>query len=432
MLSMLTKYFSRKTYAVILFTLFSILSGLILQSFAADLEEIKKLDKEVLLHKKQISLVKEGIRTHQSKVSQAKSRELTLLAELEEINGKIEQEKEKIAILQNKMAEQDILTAEKLHEMENVFQEKETLRHFMEKRLAAYYRIGDIGILNATFSRSSLPELLAFEENFHLMLRYDHEFISNYKTKITELNLAVKAHEEQKNLLARTTADVIKQQKVLADIHVEQQKLLARVNTEKKLYQQAIEEMESASQALQSTLEQLEEKAVEAKEEREFQRIKDHPLKAFKKRKPASERGFAAQKGKLPLPASGSILQKFGQQKDSAFGVSTFANGIDIESAPGTDIIAVYEGKIVYAGTLRGYGQLIIIDHGKHYFSLVSGVGDIISKVGDHVDQYEKIGVASLHTGVLQEGLHFEIRHNTEAQDPLEWIDSSQVAFKIN
>ena len=52
------------------------------------------------------------------------------------------------------------------------------------------------------------------------------------------------------------------------------------------------------------------------------------------------------------------------------------------------------------------------------------------AKVGDYVEQFEKIGLASLHTGLLREGLHFEIRHNTEAQDPTTWLDPSQISYK--
>jgi len=400
-----------------------------LQVCAADLEEIKKLDKEVLQHKKKMETVQTGIATHQTKVAASKEREMNLLDELDKIDQQIRSESEKLLALQEEMARQHEMTLAKQKEMEKVTEEKNTLRLHMEKRLRAYYRMGDVGVMNAVFSSSSLADLLSLNDDFLLMLKYDHQVINDFKNKMHELEDAKKAHEQEKIRLSQAAEEVMRQQELLTQTQQERQDLLDRVKTEKQLYQQAIKELESAAKQLTATLTELEEKATEVKIEREQQLIKDYPLKPFKKRKPASARGFAGEKGKLPPPVAGSIVQQFGTHTDETYGVSTFANGINIESAPGSDIIAVYDGKVVYAGTLRGYGNLIILDHGNHYYSLVSGVGEILRKVGEMVKQHQKIGVTSLHTGLLQEALHFEIRHNTEAQNPLQWLESSQMSL---
>ena len=399
------------------------------QVCAADLEEIKKLDKEVLQHKKKIETVQTGIATHQTKVAASKEREMKLLDELDKINQQVRAESEKLLALQEEMARQHEMTLAKQKEMEKVTEEKDTLRLHMENRLLAYYRMGDIGVMNAVFSSSSLADLLSFRDDFLLMLKYDHQVINDFKNKMLELEDAKKVHEQEKIRLSQAAEEVLKQQELLTQTQQEQEELLDLVQTERQLYQQAIKELEDAAKQLTATLTELEEKATEAKIEMEQQLIRNYPLKPFKKRKPAAARGFASEKGKLPPPVAGSIVQQFGTHTDETYGVSTFANGINIESAPGSDIIAVYDGKVVYAGTLRGYGNLIILDHGNHYYSLVSGVGEILKKVGDMVKQQEKIGVSSLHTGLLQEALHFEIRHNTEAQNPLEWLESSQMSL---
>ncbi|MBU4295099.1 MAG: peptidoglycan DD-metalloendopeptidase family protein [Desulfobulbaceae bacterium] len=401
-----------------------------LQVSAADLEQIKKLDEEVLQHKKKIEKVQTGIASHQTKVAAAREREMLLLDELDKIDQQISAESEKLLALQEEMARQNEMTLTKQKEMEKVAQEKDDLRLHMESRLRAYYRMGDVGVMNTLFSSSSLADLLSFRDYFVLMLKSDQQLINDFKNKMHELEEVKKAHEEEKIRLSQAAEEVMQQQELLSQTQQERQELFERVKTERQLYQQALKELEDASQQLTATLTALEEKATEAKVERERQLIRDYPLKPFKKRKPASARGFASEKGKLPLPVAGSIMQQFGTHTDETSGASTFANGINIESAPGSDIIAVYDSKVVYAGTLRGYGNLIILDHGNHYYSLVSGVGEILRKVGDMVKQHEKIGVTSLHTGLLKEGLHFEIRHNTEAQNPLEWLESSQRSLK--
>lgn len=398
--------------------------------WSANLEEIKKLDQHVLQQKKRIDRVQTGINSHEGRVKEAKAREMNLLTELMRINQQIMKESNRLTTLKEKMALQDQLTQKKEAEQQHVFDEKQTLEDHMKKRLAAYYRMGDIGIMNVTFSSTSLPDLLTFQENFHHMLKHDQQVINAFKNKMVELDKARQAHKAEKQRLAQIVEEVKEQQTVLAASKQERKKLLARVKTERKLYQRAIDEMEVAAKELAATLVKLEETAKRAKEEREAQRIKDYPLKPFKKRRPASARGFAALKGQLPLPVSGAILRTFGEHTNTTFDVSSFTNGIDIETSPGQEIKAVYEGKIVYAGTLRGYGKLIIIDHGNNYFTLVSGVGEIEKKVGDRVRQHERIGVTSFHTGLLQEGLHFEIRHKSQAQDPLLWLDRSKASFK--
>ncbi|RJX33172.1 MAG: hypothetical protein C4531_05465 [Desulfurivibrio sp.] len=397
---------------------------------AADLAEIKKLDAKVLQHKKRIEKVQTGIASHQTKVAEARERETALLAELDKIDRQLSAENEKLLALQAEMAHQHAMTLARQQEMEQLAREKETLRLHMENRLRAYYRLGDVGLMNALFSSSSLADLLTFRDDFLLMLKSDQQLINDFKTKMQGLEEAKKKHEQEKVRLAEVAAEVMQQQELLSQTQQERQKVLEQVQTERQLYQQALKELEAAAKELTATLTRLEEKATEAKLEREQQLVRDYPLKPFKKRKPAAARGFASAKGKLPPPVAGAVVQQFGAHQDETYGVSTITKGINIESAPGSDIIAVYDGKVVYAGTLRGYGNLIILDHGNHYYSLVSGLGEILKKVGDPVKQQEKIGVTSLHTGLLQEGLHFEIRHNTEALNPLEWLEAAQVTFK--
>ena len=397
---------------------------------AAETDDLRKLDEAVQQQKKQIKKVQTGIAAQQTKITASKKKERNLLDELEQIDRQIADESARLASLQEEMGRQNEMTFARQKEMDQVMLEKETLRQHMEHRLAAYYRMGDIGAMNVFFSSASLAELLSLRENFQLMLKYDQQLIAAFKKKMTELEEKRLAHEQEKNRLLQAAAEVMQQQETLTATQKERQDLLTLVKTERQLYQQAVKELEGAAQQLTATLKHLEGQATEARLEKERQQLADSPLKPSKKRKTASTRGFAGEKGKLSLPAAGPIVQKFGEHTDKASGVSMFANGITIETAPGSDIVAVYDGKIVYAGTLRGYGNLIITDHGGNYYSLVSGVGEILRKVGDTVKRQERIGVTSLHTGLLQEGLHFEIRHKTEAQNPLDWLEPSQISVK--
>lgn len=412
--------FSKLSIAIFLFII-----GIIISPSIHALDSIEEYDQNLDAQKKKIERVLEGIKGHSSKVESSEKKETSLLDQLEALEEQIDTEGKKLTHLKQKMEIQEQLTRRKKQEMEKILAQKNTLQKHTENRLVAYYRTGDIGHMNVIFSASSLPDLVSFRESYHLMLRHDQQVIHSYKDKIEELEKSRAAHEEEKRKLNESIAKVEDQQRILADTKVERQHLLKRVVTEKKLYQQAIGEMKTAAASLTDTLKNLEKQRSEAKQEKERQFIKDFPLKAFKKRRPLHLRGFAGKKGILPAPASGSVVRYFGEESKGRFGIPSVSKGISIKTKPGSDIKAIYPGKIVYAGLLRGYGKLIIIDHGNHYFTLTSDVGNITKKNNEPVVQGERIATSSLHSGNLNQGFSFEVRLNTEPQDPLQWLDLS-------
>ncbi len=394
---------------------------------AADLVEIKRLDEQVARQQKHIETVQSGIAAQQGRVEDSHQREMALLAELARIDDELAAEQEKLHTLEAEMARQDELTRDKKHQTATLLRDKENLRQHMEKRLAAYYRTGKIGLMNAVFAAEGLSDLLLIEDGFRFMLHHDRKVVNDYQVALTTLEEARKSLDAEKKRLGTLVEQVRLQQQKLTETQQERQQILARVQTEKALYQQAITELEQAEQELTGTLTALQTQAQKARSEHELQLLRDYPLKAFKKRKPAGAQGFAAEKGKLPPPVQGTVVRLFTQATDAARQSAAGSNGIDIDCPPGTDIHAIYHGKIVYAGAMRGYGNLIIIDHGNRYYSLVSGIGDILVRVNDTVQQRDTIGKSSLHTGELRESLHLEIRYNARPEDPLSWLDPAGV-----
>jgi septal ring factor EnvC (AmiA/AmiB activator) len=132
--------------------------------------------------------------------------------------------------------------------------------------------------------------------------------------------------------------------------------------------------------------------------------------------------GFGALRGRLLWPADGRVVAEYGPQVNPRFGTKTFRNGIDIEAAEGTTIMAVYPGHVLYTGWFRGYGNLIIMDHGGEYYTLYAHAADIRVAEGDEVKQGQAIGTVG-DTGSLQgPRLYFEVRHEGKPQDPAQWL----------
>ena len=131
---------------------------------------------------------------------------------------------------------------------------------------------------------------------------------------------------------------------------------------------------------------------------------------------------FARNRGHLPWPAAGGLRVAFGQRVELAFGTVTSHNGWDIGARAGSRVQAVAPGQVVYAGWLRGYGQMVIVDHGDGYHSVAAHLASIDAQVGDAVTAGQWIGTVG-DTGSLRGTvLYFEIRHKGVPVDPRAWL----------
>lgn len=136
--------------------------------------------------------------------------------------------------------------------------------------------------------------------------------------------------------------------------------------------------------------------------------------------RPASR--FADNRGRLPWPALGRVDVPFGQQIEREFGTVTTQNGCDIRAVAGARVQAVFAGTVVYSDWLRGYGRLVIIDHGEGYHTLYAHLGEETVQRGDSVSQGDEIGTVG-DTGSLRGTvLYFEIREKRLPVDPELWL----------
>lgn len=131
-----------------------------------------------------------------------------------------------------------------------------------------------------------------------------------------------------------------------------------------------------------------------------------------------SRQSFAEQRGKLTWPARGEVQKRFGQSRNAG---KLRWNGVLIGNSEGNTVYAVAPGRVAYADWLRGYGLLIIIDHGDGYMSLYGHNQGLLKEVGDWVQADEAIAEVGSSGGRDEAGLYFEIRHNGTPTNPATW-----------
>jgi septal ring factor EnvC (AmiA/AmiB activator) len=154
-------------------------------------------------------------------------------------------------------------------------------------------------------------------------------------------------------------------------------------------------------------------KPVEVKPEPEAARPADIALA------PAAPDGaFASLKGKLRSPVAGKLAAKFGAKRDG--GPSW--KGVFIKAAEGSEVKAIAAGRIVFAAWMRGFGNLIIVDHGSEYLSIYGNNQSLLKRVGDAVKGGDSIASAGNTGGGEDSGLYFELRHQGAAFNPATWV----------
>lgn len=127
---------------------------------------------------------------------------------------------------------------------------------------------------------------------------------------------------------------------------------------------------------------------------------------------------FASLRGQLRLPIRGDLIAKFGGKR----GDGPSWKGLFIRAPEGTEVKAVAAGRVVYADWLRGFGNLLIVDHGNQYMTIYGNNQSVLKRAGDLVKTGDVIASAGNSGGNEQSGLYFEMRHQGRAFDPLGWV----------
>jgi murein DD-endopeptidase MepM/ murein hydrolase activator NlpD len=263
----------------------------------------------------------------------------------------------------------------------------------LAERVRAIYMDGDFGYAELLFGASSLSDAIDRLYFIQTICKHDSELISESQvnqtlvvTKIADIATAIEAIKDIKTQLQA-------QFNQLGELKGQKLEIMDAIENDKDLYMRHIQELES-----------------------ENKRIADLVR--------ASSRSASGYKGKawtskFKKPCSGEITSGFGYRKHPIFGVRKMHTGVDIASETGTPVKAAGDGKIIKTGRERGYGNMIIIDHGKgrttlygHLSSINCDAGQIV-KAGDFIG---KVGSTGFSTGPH---LHFEVRINGDPVNPL-------------
>ena len=281
----------------------------------------------------------------------------------------------------------------------------ETNQVYTTKRLVTLYKLSNMGTMPVLASSSSIYEMLQSKNSLERILAHDEQVrqrLVEDKHRLKRVLDQLDAQQVQKADLENALRAEIEK---LSQDRSDRSLLLARIQSEKALQLAALESMKITARKLDRTIESFATRSA---------RPTQNSI--------GSPGSFSKYKGLLNMPIKGKIISFFGPQKNTKFNVTVFRSGIDIKAKKGEVIRAVYGGRVLFADWFKGYGNMIIIDHGESYYTVYAHLEDLYTQKGTVVTTGEDI--ATIGEMATAEGpvLHFEVRHHGKPLDPLQWI----------
>lgn len=306
-------------------------------------------------------------------------------------------------------------------EAERAQREAERKQNEIRRRLVGLYKSGDIGAVRVYFSSGSLPQMQESMRYMQSVLQNDHKIVDEYKQKIAELRILKEQLERDAAKKERIKESIEAKHREIEQDKRKKGDYLAHVRQDKQTYQASLKQLETNARRLQSMVEKLEaqsRKSYTAKPDKTKAKGKKQQVEVVS----YTGKGIGSQRGQLALPVRGEIISRFGKHKHPEFNSWTVSNGISIAAPSGTDIHSIADGKVIFANYFKGYGNMLIVDHGEGYFSLYAHASRIFKKEGASVSKNEAVAsvgdVDSPHGSML----YFEIRYQGKPTDPGQWF----------
>jgi murein hydrolase activator len=237
-------------------------------------------------------------------------------------------------------------------------------------------------------------------------------WLKTMRGNLARLNVVTsEARQKNSELTTLQNEQILQQKNLLKEKNIHQQ-LLNKISLQLKQQRQEIGRLQKDENRLSKLMEKLSRIVAEPKSQSPVKTDKDTG-------KTAKLSPFASLKGKLLLPVAGRVTNKFGSKRPDS---PILWKGLFVLAAASQPVNAIAAGQVVYADWLRGFGNLLIIDHGAGYMSLYGNNETLYKQVGDELQTGDTIAAIGNSGGNENYGLYFELRHEGIPLDPAKWV----------
>jgi len=359
------------------------------------------IEKDLTQKKKDLKDVKKKLSLTKEKEKKIQGQETSILESLHTMETELYKKEKELKEMEARLGR----TKERLQQTKNQIV---TLNQGMERtkgelfsRLIALYKMKRIPPETFLLTSQSYLDLLRIDKFLRVIIHFDAHLIDTYRYQVALKSRYQEGLIQDQFQWERNISEVEKKKKEIEKVRKSKQALLKSIQNQKVVYQKVIRELETRTKELQTLIDKLE---------------REKSLLAYGKSK------YETLKGKLTPPVQGKVISLFKEKGQ---------NGIEIKASMGTEIRAILPGKVLYADWFKGFGNVVIIDHGDHMFTIYGYASELLKKEGDIISQGESIALVGSSGSLKGPCLYFEIRHQGKPQDPMHWISPlDKVVFR--
>ncbi|HEX7152912.1 MAG TPA: peptidoglycan DD-metalloendopeptidase family protein [Thermoanaerobaculia bacterium] len=270
---------------------------------------------------------------------------------------------------------------------------------YLRDRLVALYRLGGLSYVRLLLSIDENRNPVEAMSMLSYLVGRDARAVTRFQTLQKQLARQRVQLAERQTRLQQTRKNVEQRRAELLASQSQKEKLLASLRAQETGSERQLAELEEKAKRLERlvTLLSRQQGAAPALDIRSVQ-------------------------GALEWPVKGKVVERFGKQRNPKFATVTMSNGVKIESPPGTQVRAVFQGTVLFTQWFKGYGNLIILDHGNRVFSLYGNVKAPAVAVGDRITSGQPIAGVGESEDAESGYLYFEMRQDNRPEDPQKWL----------
>lgn len=358
-----------------------------------------------LLHaaapEKELADIHKKIEEDKEKIQETRKKEQSLLIALKTINLSIKKNTAEISrynlLISEKAAKIDSINTN-ISSMEKGLAER---RELLEERLKGLYKFRRNEIALIFMSANDFQDLSRKSRYISYIAEYDRRLIEDFHNDLKKLDIKKQKLETLKSGLESNRKILSQKTEELKAQKRRKSSLLASAKKRRSHYEKEIKELTRSSKRLRAMIKRI---------------------SRLGRSKPFSDKGFSSMKGRLPWPVKGSVVIPFGKYTDPNVNIQVYKNGVEISANHGASIKSILDGKVVFADKFKGYGLLVILDHGGGYHTLYGQLSEIFHETGAIIKKGSVIGKTGMSRSMDLSTLYFEIRHKGKPIDPLKWL----------
>lgn len=362
------------------------------------------LKEEIVHERERLEQLNKEIQEAQQKAQRVEQKHGSVLKNIEKLDRELYRHKKDRKKIDRQIKEKDAEVATLTTRIQTLEEDIHSHQAAVAARLRLLYTEGRTGYLKPLFTAESFADMSSRLDFLTWVAQREATLVRQFQENIDSLNRLKEQETQTREALLTLQEETKKNIQDIAGLKRNKRTILVSLSREKTAYERTVEDLQRSAEQVDRLVKELDQR---------FQLAQ-----ARLRRLP----GKVPSLGSFLWPAAGKVVSYFGRQKHPTYDTFINKKGIEIQVQEGSPFQTVAAGQVVYADWLKGYGLVVIVDHGNGFYSLYAHASKLLVKENDKVEAGHTLGETG-ETGLAQEDtLYFELRKGTTPIDPLKWL----------